>query len=334
MNEEILLKEYQNLCHDVTKVFVVPLINFQLRETNYLYLLYKRFIEEESSRIHIVSLSVFAHPKIVLSRIKQEKCILHYHWLEITGIQSLTGMIWKLFWISFFKILNGKIIWTVHNEFPHSNNFISLNRSIRKYMARIADKLQVHCESAVDIMIPVLNVRRDKFFTVNHPEYPAKLITRDKAVELLNKNYFDGRISSEDKLFLMFGEIAEYKGIKEVVEIFNNLLDEKKKVIIAGVIKKGNEIYYKKTISLIKNENRVLVCTGRIPDADVPLFLNASDFAVFNYENVLTSGSVLLALNYNKKVIIPFKGCLRELSGQNIVRFNNREELENILLSC
>ncbi|MEJ2616836.1 MAG: hypothetical protein P8Z35_17920 [Ignavibacteriaceae bacterium] len=137
MDEEILLKEYQNLCSDVKKIYVVPLINFQFKNTNYLYLLYKKFIEEEKNYgIIIESLSVFAHPKIVLSRLKKEKGILHYHWLEISDFRSLSGMIWKLLWISLYKLMSGKIIWTIHNKFPHSNNFIFLNKIIIRYMAK------------------------------------------------------------------------------------------------------------------------------------------------------------------------------------------------------
>ena len=71
MNEEILLKEYQNLCNDVKKVYVVPLINHSFKKTSYLYLLYKSFIEDkEKYNIEIESLSVFAHFKMVFSRLK------------------------------------------------------------------------------------------------------------------------------------------------------------------------------------------------------------------------------------------------------------------------
>ncbi len=340
MDEEILLKEYHNLCHDVKKIYVVPLINYSFKKTNYLYLLYKNFILNEDSfgekkdyGINIESLSIFAHPKIVLSRIKNEKSILHYHWLEITGLLSLSGTIWKLFWISFYKLLNGKIIWTIHNEFPHSNNYILLNKIIRKYMAHMADKLQVHCKSAIDIMMPLLNIGKNKFFIVPHPEYPIESVERDKAIDLLNEKYFKGKINKEDILFLMFGEIAKYKGIKEVVEIFNNL-DERKKLVIAGVIKKGNEKYFKEVLLSIKNKEEFLISPKRIPDDDVPLFFNSSGYALFNFSDLLTSGSVMLALNYNKKIIIPFKGCLKELNGQNVIQFNNIEELKNILISC
>ncbi|MEJ2616835.1 MAG: glycosyltransferase [Ignavibacteriaceae bacterium] len=130
----------------------------------------------------------------------------------------------------------------------------------------------------------------------------------------------------------MFGEIAEYKGIKEVVDIFNDL-DEKNKLVIAGVIKKGNEDYYKKILESVKNKEQVLIYNERIPDDDIPIIFNACDTAVFNFNDVLTSGSVIIALNYNKKIIIPAKGCLKELKGPNIFQFNNIEELKNIL-SC
>ncbi len=333
MDEEILLKEYQNLCRDVKKIYVVPLINFNFKKTSYLYLLYKKFIEgKKNYGIHIESLSVFSHPKIVVSKFKKEKSILHYHWLEISDIQSLSGMIWKLFWISLYKLMNGKIIWTIHNQFPHSNNFIYLNKAIMRYMANIADKLQVHCESAIDIMIPELNVRRNKFFIIRHPEYPVKVMGKEDAVKLLDEKIFPGKIKKEDALFIIFGEIAEYKGIREVVEIFNNL-DEKKKLVIAGVTKKGNEDYFKRILISIRNREQILIFNKRLPDDFVSIFFNACDTAIFNFSNVLTSGSVVIALNYNKKVIVPAKGCLKELKGENIIQFNSMEELKNIL-SC
>ena len=201
-----------------------------------------------------------------------------------------------------------------------------------RYMAHIADKLQVHCKTAIDIMIPRVKVRRDKFFIIRHPDYPVKLIGKVNAVKLLNEKKSSGEIKKEDTISLMFGEIAEYKGIKEVVEIFNNL-NEKNKLVIAGVIKKGNEDYFKKILESVKNKKQVLIYNKRIPDDDVPIFFNACDTAIFNFNDVLTSGSVVIALNYNKKVIIPAQGCLKELKGQNIIHFNNIEELKNIL-SC
>ena len=334
MNKEILLREYRNLCSDIRKIYVVPLINYSFKKTGYLYLLYKDFIEnKEKYNFKIQSLSVFSLPLIALSRLKKEKCILHYHWLEINDLQSLGGLIWKIFWVSLYKLLNGRIIWTIHNQFPHNNKYIFLNRTVRKYIAHIADKLQVHCKSAVNIMMPVLNVNESKFFIIDHPIFPVEIIEKDKSSALLNQKYFPNKIKSEDILFLMFGEIAEYKGIKKVVEIFNSL-EEKKKLLIAGIVKKGHMKNYKEILSSIKNQNQILICNKRIPDEDAMLFLNSCDYALFNFKEVLTSGSVFLALSYKKNIIVPSKGCLKELKGDNIIHFENEEELNNILNKC
>jgi glycosyltransferase involved in cell wall biosynthesis len=331
MNEEILLKEYRDLCENVQKIYVVPLINFSFKKTSYLYLLYKNFIEEkEKYNLDIESLSIFALPKIVLSRFINRKSLLHYHWLEISDLQSLSGMIWKLFWITVFKLINGKIIWTIHNTMPHSSNYILLNRAVRKYMAHLADRLQVHCKSAVNIMSPLLNVGKDNFFIIEHPVFPVENMEKNKAVYFLNKKFFHGKILSNDKLFLMFGEIAAYKGIKEVIEIFN-YLEQDKKLIIAGTVKKGNEKYYSEMLSLIKNDKQILIESKRINDEDVPVFFNSIDFVLFNFRDVLTSGSVVLALNYKKDVIIPQMGCLNEIVGKNVIKFKTQEELKNIL---
>jgi beta-1,4-mannosyltransferase len=221
----------------------------------------------------------------------------------------------------------------VHNKLPHADKYISLNKIIRKYMAHISDKLQVHCKTEIDILAPFFNVDKSKFFIVNHPEFPAEIIEKRNAVELLNKRFFHGKIESGDKLFLMFGEMAGYKGIKEIVAIFNSL-NVRKKLIIGGIVKKGNMKYYNEFSSSVKNRDQILIYNKRIPDEDIPVFFNSCDYALFNFRDVLTSGSVVLALNYGKNVIVPSKGCLKELNGEKVIHFNNEEELRNILKNC
>jgi glycosyltransferase involved in cell wall biosynthesis len=121
----------------------------------------------------------------------------------------------------------------------------------------------------------------------------------------------------------MFGAIAEYKGIKEVMEIFKNL-NEKNKLIIAGFVKKGNLDYFNELKNL--SDNRNIFLEGRlIPDEEVPYFLNSADYVIFNYRDILTSGGVHLALNYKKSVLVPYAGCLKEIKG-NLINFFDMKE--------
>lgn len=333
MNEKILLEEYKNLCGDVKKVYVIPLINFSLKKSNYLYLLYKNFIENnERYQIQVQSISIFSYPRIVLSRLINEKAIVHHHWLEITDIKSLSGMFWKIFWLSLFKLLNGKIVWTVHNKFPHKGNFKHTNKYLRRFMAKISNRLHVHCASAVEIIQPILKVKKEKFFIAEHPEFPSKIFDKSEAREQFLKKYPLIKLNENDKLFLMFGEIGKYKGIQQAVKIFDGL-EKNKKLFIAGRVKKGNEKYFDEIVNHAKNSEHIFINGNSISENEIPVIFNSSDFVLFNYRDVLTSGSVFLALSYNKKVIIPDKGCLKELSGEKIIKFENDDQLKNILIN-
>lgn len=334
MNETSLLKEYQNLSPLVTKIFVLPKIPSQNLNTNYLYQLYKDYIENyEKHNLKVESLEVYQIPRIFLSRLKFEKSILHYHWFEFQDLKSLAGIKWKLFWILLYKISGGKIIWTIHNKFPHHNKYILLNKIFRRTLAILANKLHVHCKTAIDIIIPVLKVNRDKFFVLKHPEFPSELMNKNDAIDYLNKKFCYGQLKSDDKLFLMFGAIAEYKGIKEVINIFNTL-DGNKKLVIAGFVKRSNNKYFEEIRNMSDNK-KVFVIGEMIPDEVVPYFLNSADCLIFNYKNILTSGGIYLALSYGKPAIFPREGCVTEMKN-NLIHFfdtgNNRiQEISDLI---
>jgi beta-1,4-mannosyltransferase len=255
---------------------------------------------------------------------------VHYHWFEINDVQSLIGIFWKTFWLILYKLIGGKLVWTIHNENPHLGNFKLLNNIFRRMMAHLADKLHVHCKEAVKIMSEIFNVDEGKFFIHEHPNFPAEIIDREKAMQELITKYPEIKIISSDKIFLMFGNIAEYKGIKETLKIFNGFSGNHK-LIIAGTVKKGSEAYFDELKKNIIKKDSIFLIGKKIPDKDIPLFFCSADFALFNYKDILTSGVVYLALSYNKKIITSPKGCLKELSGKNIIFFDEQNPLKNII---
>ncbi|MFO7446305.1 MAG: glycosyltransferase [Ignavibacteriaceae bacterium] len=311
-----LLDEYNRINPAFKKLYIVPLINYHIKNSDYLYLLYKPILENKS--VEIINLSAASHYKLLGAGIKES--ILHYHWFEVTDIKSLLGIIWKTFWITLYKILGGKIIWTIHNKFPHAGKYITINKILRKYLADLSSKLHVHCASAAGIMSPVLNVDKNKFFIVEHPYYPAKLMGKADAVTALISGYPEIKIEESQKVFLSFGTIAEYKGLTELIAIFKSKFN-RHLLIIAGPVKKVNQEYYKQLIAASKGNRNIIVLGKIIPDEDVPYFFNSSDAVVFNYRDILTSGGVILALSYNKTTIAPSLGCLNEIKDKNLVLF-------------
>jgi glycosyltransferase involved in cell wall biosynthesis len=321
-----LTEEYRKLNPSFKKLYVVPLLNHHIKNTDYLYLLYKDIINDKE--IEFVNLSAGGHYKLAGKGIRDS--VLHYHWFEVTDIKSLAGITWKLAWIIIYKAAGGKIIWTVHNKYPHAGSFLWLNKPLRKFMGLLADRLHVHCSAAIDIMQPVLKVKTRKFFVYPHPEYPALIEDKTRAYKKLCSIYSINNRDNDGNVFLVFGQIAQYKGIEGIVEAFLKTTN-RYNLIIAGNVKKGSEEYFNKIKRKTAGEEKMTIIDQVIPDEDVPLFFNSADYAVFNFTDILTSGGVILALSYKKQVIIPATGCLKEAEGANVTKFLGQAELEKII---
>src|SRR5690554_884484 len=266
-------------------VYVAPLIKYEYPHSDYLYNLYKPIFEDYPS-VEVKSLSVFSHYKPFFAALISRDVIFHYHWLEFQDLKSLLGMPWKLLWIFLFKLIGGKLVWTIHNEQPHDQKFLKLHLFLHKKMARWAKALHVHCKTAAQIMSKTLNSPISKFYVIPHPYFPSKLVSRNEAILELKRKY--GLTLDESKpIALIFGQISHYKQIEAILADFIGGKGETIQFLIAGTVKKGNQELgdYLKDISA-KNPHIHLV-TRFISDSELPYFLNAANVCLFNYKEVL-----------------------------------------------
>lgn len=165
---------------------------------------------------------------------------------------------------------------------------------------------------------------------IAHPPYPARLLPRKEARRQLQSDYPEITLPESGPLLLMFGYIARYKGILAAAELFRQLAG-RGCLLIAGPVKWGNDAYGGALRQAAEQDPRIVLIDRYIPEDHVPLFLNAADFLLFNYEDILNSGGVVLAQSYRRPVIVPDMGCLRELSGDDIYKFSDPAGLRRIL---
>jgi hypothetical protein len=103
-------------------------------------------------------------------------------------------------------------------------------------------------------------------------------------------------------------------------------------VIIAGTVKKGQELLGKRLDERSKNNSRINLIPAFIKDTEIPYFFNAADLCFFNYDKILTSGVVMLAQSFNKHIIAPNIGCLSELkSNEHVKLFSSDKEKRELL---
>lgn len=326
-----LEKIYSELIPDgPVHLFVIPLIRFEYKKSDYLYLFYKSILSRKKNRFTVHSTSIWQHWKFVWQAFRGRPVIVHYHWLECQDFKAMAGMVYKILCLCLFKQFNGKLVWTIHNKKPHDGRFEKLNYFIRSRMARQADLLHVHCQSAIADLSDYFSVSESKFRVIGHPSFPAKKIDRDKARKQINQKR-KLALQAKDQIFLMFGNISSYKGMIHICKIFAGLPDHRK-LLIVGPVKKGQISYYQKLKTLSKNHFNIIIIPHFIAERDVPRYFNMCDCVLFNYNRILTSGGVELARSYNKPIIAPNLGCLSELSGENVHLFSSQEQLAELII--
>lgn len=308
-------------------LFVAPRIRYTYKKSDYLYLFYKDILN--SPDYNLFDVSAIGHLKFVIHQLIKGDCVLHYHWIQFSGFWSGLGYLFKILCVYFYVLCGGKMVWSLHNKMPPDCNYPWIHRKVRRWLAKEADRLVIECESAIEEISEFFGVSKDKFCVWPHPGYPPQLMPRAAAIEAINHRY-QVHIKIQDRIFLMFGHISSYKQIDKVCNIFKNEPIHKK-LLIVGPVKKGQMAYYKKVRKMVRDQNNIILIPQFIKERCVPEFMNAADFMVFNYRDVLSSGGVPLAKSYDKTILLPKKGCLAEQKGENLKFFESQEELEKII---
>jgi beta-1,4-mannosyltransferase len=82
-------------------------------------------------------------------------------------------------------------------------------------------------------------------------------------------------------------------------------------LLIAG--KCGDASIESELSALEKQCERITCRFSLIPENEMQFHLNACDLAVFPYRDILNSGSAILALSFDRPVLVPAKGAMAEL---------------------
>ena len=208
-------------------------------------------------------------------------------------------MCWK------FKIFRIKIVWTVHNLERHEKEHHSLEKLFAPILARFSDIIIVHCETAKNEIKKAFRLAEDtKILTIPHGNYIGyypDIVSQATARRLL-------KFSDSEVVFLFLGEVRHYKGVLELIDAFNLLDCEKAHLVIAG--QAYNKEIAEEVLKKANDNRRIRVMLHLVPAQELQIYINASDVMVFPYRDILTSGSILLAMSFGKAIVAPMLGCI------------------------
>lgn len=236
----------------------------------------------------------------------QEIDILHLHWLcpYLKGKNIVIKFIYALKFIIdilITKISGVKIVWTIHDHISHEAQFPKLEKWVQQNLINLVDRVIVHHSLAKQYFQENYTFDKSKIDIIPHGHYRE---IYHHAIPQLEARKALG-IPLTGKVYLNLGMLRPYKGLERLLKVWqeNPEILQENHLLIAG--KALDESYLQKLTLLAANTQRVIFYGDFIEDKKIHLFFSAADVVVLPFEKILTSGSLILAMSYNKPIIAP-----------------------------
>ena len=231
-----------------------------------------------------------------------------------------------LFNLLLVKLLLGKVVLTIHDVDSFAKKE---NKQISNLIYMIADLLLTHNQFSKEHILknyPYLNA---KIFIIPHGNYiPFINVRNDK---IASRIYLG--LDQRKKVILFFGMIKKVKGLDVLLESFKKVVDKHPDIIllIAGKPWKDNFCNYQQIIEKNNLENNIVLHTRYIPQNDVEHYYCASDLVVLPYKKIYQSGVLMMALSYERPVLVSDLPPLKEVINDNQNGFLFKSENSNDL---
>jgi glycosyltransferase involved in cell wall biosynthesis len=269
--------------------------------------------ELEKLDVHL-ALGEYALEKSWLETNRKQFDVLHLHWLHYfyrrdsleNSVADYEKFAENLTYAK--KELGYKIVWTLHNVYPHERPFPQLDHCARLLVCELADAVLCHCQYARSIA--------EKLF---HRTENVKIVPHGNFIDAFPNTMSQGEarsllgISEDQFVYLFFGNARAYKGVEHLISAFLKYAGDD--AVLLLMMRKSFDVTYAETVEgLAKKDARIKVFTSPFfPESDFQIYINACDVTVFPFAEVLTSGSAVTALSFGRPVVMPRLGCLPEL---------------------
>jgi glycosyltransferase involved in cell wall biosynthesis len=133
-------------------------------------------------------------------------------------------------------------------------------------------------------------------------------------------------IGQDEFVMTFLGQIRAYKGVVSLIHCFAQANAAGTELLIAG--KPINDVILAEVRQAAACDPRIRLFADFIDRNDIQKFLRATDLVILPYKEILNSGSAILALSFDRPILVPALGALaelRELVGADWVRLYEGE---------
>jgi len=241
--------------------------------------------------------------------------VFHLHWpeyyLSAPPLKAFVGTFGLLFFVAWLHFRGTRIVWTAHNLHSHNKRYPKAERWFWRALTPMFDGCIALSETSARLAreeFPTL--RSTSVSVIPHGDYrgsyPATITAADSRARL--------GIPGDQSVVLFFGGINPYKNVPRLIDTFQSAGVPNSTLVIAG--RPSSPEVEQEVKATVREDARVQLHLRRIPDDEVQVFFKAADLVVLPFLEILNSGSAILALSFDKPVLVPDAGSLPELQAQ------------------
>lgn len=227
------------------------------------------------------------------------------------------------------KKYNIKIIFTFHNILPHDTAHKYIDSFLIKFCLNNADKIVGLCNGSKDVLKMYLSDKKihNKVRIINH--LPFTNIYKDlvKNDEILKE--IKSQKTNKEFHCLFFGLLREYKNIEMILQLAEELKEESVHFVIAG--KASDNEYKEKLINKCNSLNNISIIPRFITDEEVIALFDWSDVFIcpLNLKTSINSGSMILSFGFQRPVIGPRNGTMKDFPLEDNYSYEYTDEREH-----
>jgi beta-1,4-mannosyltransferase len=239
--------------------------------------------------------------------------VVHLHWPEylfsarnrVLAFLRAIGLILALSWL---RRRGRPIVWTVHNLGAHDVWHPRHEARMWRWFVRRVDGYIALSRGGQAALLERFPDLRDRpGFVIPHGlyrgVYPDRVSRHGARTALA--------LPPEARIVAFLGAIRPYKNVPALISAFRGVEAPDWRLLVAG--EPATSELAGAIRALAASDPRVRLDLAFVPDERVQLVLRADDLVVLPYREVLNSGSALLALSFERPLLLPERGALAEL---------------------
>jgi beta-1,4-mannosyltransferase len=241
--------------------------------------------------------------------------VLHVHWPEkALNAESLLGRVAgaaaALAMLDAAHLHGARVVWTAHNARPHESRHPKLEDWFWSGVVRRVDTV-IHPSQAgrqaVEARYQELARRPHAVVPMGHYRgaYPDTVSREDARAGL--------GIPAGARVVAFLGLVRPYKNVPHLVRTVRALPRPAGEVILLVGGVPSTSALADEVREAAGGDPRVRLALEHVPHDDVQRYLRAADLVVLPFRDITNSGSALLALSFDRPVLVPARGAMGEL---------------------